>query len=278
VGYRAPIDLPALEKGPYRELAKIAEDWSVPHAGAPMLDIVHDATKVRLEVSVNSGIVEGATVQVLGRWPEIVLRSENDDDREGKTQGLTRELQTGDAVFDELVFIESDEPHESIRRILVVPARRAAVLALLRFGALRFGEKGISLRVLDVQVFDPVWLRAHVLVHLRTLADGPRPEPTGRKTPHEAALDLLSKLAMGVLGLAVCVCAVISFDLHRTGVGVLGGISGGALWWLARPAVRRWVRGHSRSHDQYILALIVLFVIMVCGGWMVALFIDATRP
>ena len=57
----------------------------------------------------------------------------------------------------------------------------------------------------------------------------------------------------------------------------LGGLVGGALWWGSHPAMRRWVRGHSRSHDQYLLVRMVTFVILVCGGWMLALLIDAMR-
>jgi hypothetical protein len=63
----------------------------------------------------------------------IALAREDDDDREAKRTGVSRELQTGDAAFDELVYITTERPDELVRGVLSSEVRRAAC-ELLRAG------------------------------------------------------------------------------------------------------------------------------------------------
>jgi hypothetical protein len=72
--------------------------------------------------------------QILERMPRIRLRPENKRDIWGKRLRLNREVQTGDAAFDEAVYIESDATDDEVAAMLSSPRLREAVLALLSLG------------------------------------------------------------------------------------------------------------------------------------------------
>lgn len=74
---------------------------------------------------------------VLDQLPQIVLRVENKRDRLGKRMRLNREVQTGDARFDKLVYVESDADQAVIDAILTKPEVRQIVINLLELGCTR---------------------------------------------------------------------------------------------------------------------------------------------
>jgi hypothetical protein len=69
-----------------------------------------------------------------GRPMNILLRSETPDDVDGKRQGIAVEFQTGDAAFDDEVYINTDTPHEVLNQVLASRALREAVIRLFREG------------------------------------------------------------------------------------------------------------------------------------------------
>src|SRR5207253_2532663 len=77
--------------------------------------------------------------------PRMEFRRERGLDRFGKTVGLNRELQTGNAEFDAAVYIESDASAEAVKPFLDQPQLRAAVLEGVKtLGVLRFVPEGIE--------------------------------------------------------------------------------------------------------------------------------------
>jgi hypothetical protein len=65
----------------------------------------------------------------------LTLRLETRVDRAGKSLRINRETQTGDAAFDERVYLESDAPDAAVLAALVDPGLRANVVKSLELGA-----------------------------------------------------------------------------------------------------------------------------------------------
>ncbi len=65
---------------------------------------------------------------------KIALREENDDDREAVATGISREFQSGDPVFDNAVYIDTDSDDETLRYVLASRDLRDGVRALLAEG------------------------------------------------------------------------------------------------------------------------------------------------
>lgn len=68
---------------------------------------------------------------------EITLRRENALDKAGKLTLINREVQTGDASFDDRVYVESDAPVEVVREALADARVRTGAAALLDAGYAR---------------------------------------------------------------------------------------------------------------------------------------------
>lgn len=64
----------------------------------------------------------------------LTLRLEGTLDRAGKSLRLNREIQTGDAAFDERIYVESEAPDALVLAVLASPVTRAGVLACLTLG------------------------------------------------------------------------------------------------------------------------------------------------
>jgi hypothetical protein len=67
--------------------------------------------------------------------PSIVLRREAGADRLIERIGFHRAISTGDAAFDELVYVESGAPSDDVRRTLGDERLRRAVRGLIHCGA-----------------------------------------------------------------------------------------------------------------------------------------------
>lgn len=64
----------------------------------------------------------------------ITLREERYDDVDAKQSGVSVEFQTGDADFDDKVYVDTNTPHEVLAKVLGSQALRDAVLELRREG------------------------------------------------------------------------------------------------------------------------------------------------
>lgn len=64
----------------------------------------------------------------------ITLRRETSEEVDAKQRGISREFQSGDAAFDRDVYVDTATDDEVLRYVLVSPALRASVLALLDEG------------------------------------------------------------------------------------------------------------------------------------------------
>jgi hypothetical protein len=67
---------------------------------------------------------------VVARPMSIQLRTETTRDVESKTRGVDREAQTGDAVFDQRVYVDTPSPDAAVSAVLTLGARAAALRLL----------------------------------------------------------------------------------------------------------------------------------------------------
>src|SRR5262249_19632846 len=87
--------------------------------------------------------------------PRMLLRPERGRDRFGKAVFLNREVQSGDPAFDDRIYIETDEPAETVRRALESVKVREAIGALLpKVGAFGFAREGIKVAYRSARVND----------------------------------------------------------------------------------------------------------------------------
>ena len=71
----------------------------------------------------------GSSSHSSAKWS--TLRRETSTDRFGKRIYLNREVQIGDAAFDDAIYIETDAPDDVVRELLAAPAAREGTLRLL---------------------------------------------------------------------------------------------------------------------------------------------------
>lgn len=69
-----------------------------------------------------------------GPFPWVTLYPEGKVERFGKAIGLNREVQTGDKAFDDLVYLDTIDTEENVRRMFEPAAARAATATLLELG------------------------------------------------------------------------------------------------------------------------------------------------
>ncbi|WP_438040508.1 hypothetical protein [Sorangium sp. So ce128] len=73
-------------------------------------------------------------VFVAVRPMKIKLRRETDEDRGARSRGVVREVQTGDPLFDDAVYVDSRSDPQTVLRALASPELRGGVRALLAEG------------------------------------------------------------------------------------------------------------------------------------------------
>lgn len=162
--------------GSYDELTPFAKELGKDVTGAG-LHLVGDGVALKVSLSINSGAVVGldhsATTTGL---PSIRLLSEMPEHVVKKDAGIIKEVQTGDAAFDDTVYIESAARDEDVLTVLSSPAVRNAVMRLLSdTGAVVLHDGGVAIYVSRTAgPFEPKGLRER-LGWLRIVAGAPRP-------------------------------------------------------------------------------------------------------
>ncbi len=278
-GYREPSGTSRAppEKGPYTELRALADTYGVPYAGGTGIEITLDEVQIVVELCIDSGTVRGATFEVTGRtWPSVSLSVEDEEEVEGKRLGMTREYQTGDAVFDARAFIDTQVPDDELETLLD-PARRKAILTLLQHSRVSFRQSGICVRIDEPKAFDVTFVETNVLKPLCTLAHAPSlPLRERRPLPGEGLVEPLEKSLVFTL-CAVPSALAIAFIWTRQCIvlALIGAVGGGLLSIPARYLLRRMVAGHTQSHTLYFLTKWSLALVMVGWGSLVPILLNA---
>jgi hypothetical protein len=249
------------------ELAKLAAELGVPAAsplvvvrGNRTLSVTWAAGKKkqppRLRISANvdeAPVAEPvAAYRTSGRErvdvrPAFVLRREHWVDRLGERIGLNRRIRTGDAPFDQAVFIETRSPEADVKRALADEALRGAVRSLLEEGAeaVVLDPKGLT----AVCPYAPVGSRAALFERgaaplsraaplIPVFSAGRAASPGNRLQAAAPIVALLGVFAGRFLD------GPAPYGPHASFIGIGGGL---ALSVLIAAALVFFMRGHSDS-------------------------------
>lgn len=215
---------------------------------------------------------DGSRLSVEGH-PVLTLRPESTADRVGKRLRMNRELHTGDAHFDQRVYIESDAPDAVLGAVLASDKVRAGVLALIEAGCgkleldARAGTFETSYVVRkDGSVATPL---KGILAHLVSVV-GALPVFRGDQTWRPPLFQRLSLPVCGTLmwvGIGLTVAGGVLFPTVEMGAFVKALFVGLGIWLPVTALAALLARGTSRAWRTLGYVAIPLFVgLPLCGG------------
>lgn len=237
-----------------------------------------------------TGAYRAAPGRVVSGRPQLTVRRETGLDRLGKGLRINREVQTGDARFDDAVYIESDATDADVAAVLGDGRVRRAMVALLALGFKSIGvnDQGETLtatyQTTDFSVVDPIQLRP-AAEHLRAIAlalpgfRGPFVRPS-----------MWNRAALAVVGSILFTCAAffallatksayppIASDAHGTGI-----LAGLGAWVVLLPVLAVLLRGRATSFRAFIVCFFVLLAGLPVGAAGAAIgangALDESRP
>jgi hypothetical protein len=250
------------EAGSYTELGELLR--SLGREGK-CTQIDADCAGIPMKVSLgfNSGTVTGCELVALGKGL-VPMRLVREGARElrGKATGVLTEVQTGDAGFDEAVFIETAAAAGDVQTALSSPGVRAAVRRLLEeVPAVVVTESHVKVEVpLSSSTFRAESIRER-LAALRVVAGAPRPLVTSHVALPLAVL--VTRVLVWTSAPLSIVAVVIGGEMF-TLVGPrpwITGLGGGlVVAALLAVVIGRALRGRSTSAGEILRARIATFV------------------
>ncbi len=198
--------------------------------------------------------------------PAILIRSERTVDRIGKSLGLSREVQLGDAAFDAAAYLVTGASEELVRRTLAAAEARTLVVTLLQHGyrveLSREGLRGSRLQSV-FSAFDPTPVPAVMRTLESLLAALPRLDPATLVDPpvRQAYVPALACAAVAVVGFAAL--RIFAGEVHaplddRSSLGALGlGLCG---WVLAVAGLWFALRGRAQAHFELVACAFALLI------------------
>lgn len=260
---------------PYPQLDAIAEEYGVPARGEAAIEIVEDGARIALSLDISSGHVTGLVLHAPKRGlPEVTLRREEDADRIAKEDGLSVEVQVGDALFDPRVYIETTIPAAAVKALLASKEARAGVLRLLEScPRIEIDPQGITLSIPGDHAFAPRELR-ELAVALAAVAKIPvvRYSALDEANPPSALYIALSVMT-AAFAAGSLVFALAVFTPERAALPLWGVVFGLLGWMLTWPVARGLARGHARGllHYRVLLGTGFLTVVPFSSGFFVIL-------
>jgi hypothetical protein len=198
--------------------------------------------------------------------PAILIRAERGVDRVGKSLGLTREVQVGDADFDAAAFIVAAAPDAQVLAVLQPAEVRRRVRDVLALGY-RVDMSSAGLRATRLQsaltAFDGAPVPAVMRALEALVAALPAVDPATLTTPRvrSASGPAVAAIVFG----GVAFAAMLGFantghaplrdtdSLRAMGLGVVA-------WVFAMAAVVRLMRGRSQGMVEIALIALGLFI------------------
>lgn len=269
----------------YDQLVAFAQTLGITES-CSQITVRSDGVPFEVTLDIDSGRARGVTIDALtSGFPTITFTRESRDERKAKASGQTREVQTGDAAFDETIYIDTDVADEDVHVVLASPAVRAAIVDLLgSFRAIHMLPSRVSLggSPSPPECFDAAslgrWLRA-----LRVVAGAPRPIAV-KTVPRGIAerLAWAASIPIFPVGLPAFILSVAFVPPVLPFLGLAGAGIGVVIGLLAIAALRFVFRGRSSSHTDLMIARGLVFLGMPFVGaatahWANALFDRSTE-
>ncbi|MFT5682438.1 MAG: hypothetical protein ACI8RZ_003356 [Myxococcota bacterium] len=223
-------------------------------------------------IRVDRAIPETPISSAVPELPVMRLRLENDRDRLGKRIGLNRELQTGDTLFDDRIYIECDVRDRISGRMLSSPEVRGGVIGLLALGFSRidFRDHGSALVAAWVQGAAPFDARVagEAIDRLAQITDN---LPAFRRTPTNSPMTSSAWVALSAWMIATFIMIVFLFADRRweplgSGLNALTVRIGVLLLLVHCGAMWALVRGHSRAMRHLVIGIFAGFMLAPCGS------------
>jgi hypothetical protein len=243
-----------------------------PYDAVARAEVVPGTRAARYRASARGGVLTAI------RPMAIVLRAENAADRMAKTEGVSREHQTGDDAFDQAVYIDSPTTDEAVLAALLNDAVRGAASKLLSLGfdsvTLDDGERQVTAVISGFRHLRNAEEPASLIVNaFATLLRGLPPvragdgaHPARSRLPAIAAVaGLIAALVVGPIGFFVVAGSHGCTEPAADGEGVslkdgCGGtelialvaalVAGMIAFSAARAVARPRMSGHSDSHGR----------------------------
>jgi len=200
----------------------------------------------------------------------LILRLETRLDRTGKSLRINRETQTGDAEFDERIYVESEATDALVLAALADPITRASVLRCLTLGCASLtlddaGDLGAELPLTSEDLLAPDSLTA-LLDTLGAAAEAIPPlQGPGHNRTFAGLLPVFTVLGAIVswplFYLVDWLWEPIGSDLYAT--AFLGGV---ALWVVSLPLLVWILRGRSVSLRDLVTCAVSLAIGLPLGG------------
>lgn len=213
--------------------------------------------------------------------PRIVLRREGALDRGGKSLGINREIQLGDAGFDAAVYIETEAPDAFVRDVLAAPEARAAAHDLVRgpAGGLQLDEGRLVIRLDAAQLAEPRPDEVHaVLDRLLALARAltvPKDIPSRAEIVRRRSVGHIAGLA-GLWLVAVLVAVMLRPPQVLSWSPIFAALGLGlGLWALVLVVVGLVLRGAADSMRWFVICAVVFLFAVPFAGMKLALLANA---
>lgn len=217
-----------------------------------------DGVQMTVSLSLNSGSANGLELQAATRgFPAIRFTSEGDSERQAKETGLSREVQTGDEVFDRAVYIDTEVVDAQVKLVLSSPAVREAIVDLLReFSQVVMDDASISVSTnhTEPSCYRPENVHRWLAL-LRIVAGAPRPRAVqvAQKSMAVRFLQAFSFVFLPLGGISLGVSGHFYKPLHAGNLVVFGAMGGLAVWAVSLAFIRRALAGRSSSHTDVAL-------------------------
>lgn len=210
-----------------------------------------------------------------GPMPWVTLYPEGAFQRLGKTLGINREVQLGDAAFDDAVYVDAAETNDDhVRALLAPPAVRAALRELLSLGyKVEFSPKGVSaFQVIPASARADGTHAPQIAAALGRIVDAAPRFDAAALTPTRGFFGAgpLAVIAAGVgAGLAlIAVGGVLTDSSEALDTSAAGPMlaAGGALWVAYVAGLLLAVRGTSSAFAKLLLGALFGLITLPAGA------------
>lgn len=200
----------------------------------------------------------------------LTLRLETGVDRVGKFLRINREMQTGDATFDQRVYVESDAADAVVLATLADPALRTNAVRCLELGSAsvtldRQGDLHVERPLPHAELVEPAQL-IPLIDALGAAAEAIPPLAATRAT----------RTFTGVFTLVAILSALLSWPLFYlcntlweplgSDLYVSSALGGFILWFLSLPILVLVLRGRSASLRYLVVCALALALALPLGG------------
>jgi hypothetical protein len=232
----------------------------------PKLTLTFEGTPYFEKIRYNKRNVTGFTLGMARKSPSWVrLHAESRIDRWFKRVGVANEIQTGDAAFDDRVYVTCDHPF--VATVLRESSElRAAIVAAFEAGYDRIAFDGATVRIERASSMPPTPWDQRLLKTLWETSWRLEDElPSRFADPFLWKALVVEGVVWSILGFAIgagiqLLAHTEDFHVWQRDVFKLGAVVAAAAFAVLIALVILWMRGSSRGHRVIVESMVVLLI------------------